>query len=99
MKQFVPYLVAFLALVIGGLGALMAVGFLVAGSPNSSPAQLRVLKGFMLAFTVLGLGCGITSIVLMIKHHPWWAAIVGVTPAVVFVVAFIAEYVRESMQP
>lgn len=58
----------------------MLFTLLIAGSPNSSDAQIRVIKWLMLATLVGGLACFGLGVLLIIKAHPVWAGGVGVLP-------------------
>lgn len=74
---------AILAMVGTALATLMAVVFCLAGGANSTPAQIRTLKLWMLGLTLLG-GAGITvGIFLLRAGQPGWAAGVSIAPALI----------------
>lgn len=89
MSQVLPTLVAVAALMISIVVAFMAEGLMIAGAPNSTPATIRTIKITMLSIAIVTLLASVVSIVLMAKHHPWIAAIVGGAPAVLLVLLLI----------
>ena len=89
MSQVLHTLVAVAALMASLFGALMALGFLLAGAANSSPTAIRNLKIAMLSIALVTLTCSVVSVVLMTRHHPWSATLVAGAPAVMLVVGFI----------
>lgn len=63
----------------------MLFTLIIAGSANSSDAQIRLIKWMMLATVVGGLACVVLSILLVIKSHPAWAGVIGVSPLALLV--------------
>ena len=73
-------ILAILCIVAGAVGSLMLFVLLIAGSPNSTDAQIRLIKWLMLATVVGGLACSGLGVLLIVKSHPMWASMVGVFP-------------------
>jgi hypothetical protein len=98
LSQVWPTLVAVLALLVGLFIAFAAEGFMMAGSANSSPAQLQTIKTWMWSIALGTLACAVVSIVLMAKHHPWIAAGVGFAPAVILIGTLFVILIIGSFQ-
>ena len=82
MKSMLMVL-AIVAMFCTALATLTALVFCLAGGANSTPAQIRALKLWMLGLTLLG-GAGITAGILLLRAgQPGWAAGVSVAPAVI----------------
>ena len=78
---------AILAMICTALATLTALVFCMAGGANSTPAQIRALKLWMLGLSLLG-GAGITAGILLLRAgQPGWA--VGVSFAPTFIMATI----------
>jgi len=73
-----------------GVGAtLTMIVLLLAGSPNSTPAQMTQIKMLMLGMAVCGLVCVVGAIWAMVAGRHGLAAGVGIGPMVVAIVMFI----------
>lgn len=83
--QTVSLILAALATVVGACGSLMLFVLLLAGSPNSSPEQIRLIKWLMLLCAVAGLLCFGGGIFLTARAHPALASLVGALPMIVLV--------------
>ena len=77
------------ASIIGGISTLSMLVLLMAGLANSKPAQLQQGKWMMLGLLILQLVVLVGAIVLMVKHKPWPAAIVGISPLMVVIVLIV----------
>ena len=93
MSQVLPTLVAVAALMLGIVVAFMAEGLMMAGGANATPTTIRNIKIIMLTIALVTLATSVASIILMTRHHPWIAAIVGGTPAVLIVLFLIVALV------
>jgi hypothetical protein len=74
-------ILAGVCILLGLLGSLMLITLLLAGSPNSTPAQLHTIKLLMLAVAIGGVLCVAGSVTLIVWHRPLWASAVGIAPA------------------
>ena len=79
-------LAAVAALVVGLMSTLSTLVLLMAGLANSKPAQIQQGKWMMWILVLLQIVVLAAAILLMIKHRPWPAAIVGITPLFVVIV-------------
>lgn len=88
-------LVSLLTLGSGAL-CLMFLTLLLAGSPNSSPAQLARIKGWMLAATAVGaIGIG-GAVWATVAGKPGLGSCFGAAPGVLCLAAFIYLYKTEG---
>lgn len=90
--QVLSTLCAVAAVLVSMMLAMFAVAFIMAALANSSQATVDKAKYLMLSIAVATVLCVTGSIVLMVKHQPWWAAGVGIAPAVTIVVLFILAF-------
>jgi peptidoglycan/LPS O-acetylase OafA/YrhL len=98
-SNVLPGVFAVVALIVSVVVALTGEVLMIAGSPNSTPAQLRTIQLIMWAIALGTLACVVVSIVLMTKSYPWAAVFVGGTPAVALICLFIVTLIVESMRP
>lgn len=78
---------AVVAMLCTAVATVVAVVFCLAGGANATPAQIRVLKYWMLGLTLLGV-TGITVGVFLLRAgQPGWAAGASLLP--IAVMAFI----------
>lgn len=78
---------AILGMVCTAFATLMALVFCMAGGANSTPAQIRAIKLWMLGLTLLG-AAGVTAGIFLLRAgQPGWAAGVSFAPA--FIMATI----------
>lgn len=83
MNYILPIL-PILAMIGTGLSTLTAVVFCLGMGANAKPPEIRALKVWMLALTLLG-GAGVTlGVILLRADQPTWAAIASITPTVIF---------------
>ena len=80
MKLLLPIL----AMACTVLATLMALVFCMAGGANSTPAQIRALKLWMIVISLLGVAGVTISIILIRAGQPGWAAIVAIAPTIIF---------------
>lgn len=83
-----------LAILCTVLSTLTALTFCMGMGANSTPAQIRALKLWMAAISLLGIGGVVASIVLLRADQPGWAALAGVAPTVVFGTIFLIALLR-----
>jgi len=81
--------VSIFASIVGAFSTLSMIVLLAAGLANSKPAQLQQGKWMMLGLLILQLVVLAGAIVLMVKHKPWAAAAVGISPLAVVIVLFV----------
>ncbi|MEK7781916.1 MAG: hypothetical protein AAB370_10500 [Verrucomicrobiota bacterium] len=79
MKLLLPIF----AMVCTVLATLTALVFCMAGGANSTPAQIRALKLWMLGLTLLGVAGITVGIFLLRAGQPGWAAGVSFAPVVI----------------
>jgi len=73
-----------------GMGAtLLMLVLLLAGSPNSTPAQLSQIKWLMLSVAVVGLIGTVAAIWSMCVHRHGLGAAIGFAPALFVVILFV----------
>ncbi len=82
------------AIAAGAVGTLMLLTLGLAGGANSTPAQIRMLKRFMLATALGGAGCFAGGIWILYKGFPGYAGLVGALPLIVVVVGMIWLTIR-----
>lgn len=88
-SAMIPYIAAILASVTSVLGSLCMLVLLMAGLANAKPAQLTQGKWMMwgiVAVQVLSLAI---TVWLMLRHKPWPASIVGMSPLVCVITLLI----------
>ncbi len=73
-----------LAMACTVLATLMALVFCMAGGANSTPAQIRALKLWMVFISLLGMAGVTVSIILIRAGHPGWASLAAFAPTVIF---------------
>ena len=77
---------ALVAMVGTALATLTAVVFCLSMGANSTPAEIRALKFWMLGLPLLGLA-GITAGIFLLRaSQPGWAAGVSLAPAVIMAI-------------
>lgn len=92
MKSLLPA-AAIVAMIVTVLVTLMAVVFCAAGGANSTPAQIRALKLWMLGLSLFG-AAGVTAgILLMRAGQHGWAAGAAILPSVVMFLILIVALV------
>jgi uncharacterized membrane protein YfhO len=77
------------ASIIGGISTLSMLVLLMAGLANAKPAQVQQGKWMMWSLVLLQVVVLAVGIVLMVKHKPWPAAIVGISPLMVVIVLIV----------
>ena len=82
MKLLLPIL----AMIGTALATLTALVFCMAGGANSTPAQIRALKLWMIVISLLGVAGVTISIILIRAGQPGWAAVAAFAPAVIFAI-------------
>jgi hypothetical protein len=80
MKLLLPIL----AIVCTVLATLTALVFCLAGGANSTPAQIRALKLWMVAISLLGVAGVVIGIILIRAGQPGWASLAAFAPTVIF---------------
>ncbi|HYD02151.1 MAG TPA: hypothetical protein VEB22_13070 [Phycisphaerales bacterium] len=84
-------------LTLGGAAlCVMLLSLLLAGSPNSSPAQLARIKGWMLATVLVGLLGATGAVWAMAIGRPGLGAYAGAAPAAFCIAAFVYLYTAAS---
>lgn len=78
-------IVAIMALVIGVLGTLSLLTLLMAGGANSTDAQIRAIKMWMLVTAIGGLLTFVGGVWLTAIGKHWIGAGVGILPMVVLI--------------
>jgi hypothetical protein len=92
--KHLPLAATIVAMVCTALVTLTAVVFCAAGGANSTPAQIRTLKLWMLGLTLLGLA-GIGAGVLLLRvGQPGWAAGVSFVPVVIMGLILVVALVK-----
>ena len=76
---------AVLSTLVGAGATLCWMGLIVAGMPNSTPAQETALWRFFWGVALSGLLCLGIAIALLVARHPAAAAAVGAVPVVALV--------------
>lgn len=82
MKLLLPIF----AMICTALATLTALVFCMAGGANSTPAQIRALKLWMIVISLLGVAGVTISIILIRAGQPGWAAVAAFAPAVIFAI-------------
>lgn len=82
MKLILPIL----AMICTVLATLTALVFCMAGGANSTPAQIRALKLWMVGISLLGVAGVTISIILTRAGQPGWAAVAAFAPTVIFAI-------------
>ncbi|MBX3380764.1 MAG: hypothetical protein KF805_11785 [Phycisphaeraceae bacterium] len=77
------------ASLVGVFSTLCMIVLLAAGLANAKPAQLQQGKWMMWGLFLLQLVVLVGAIVLMVKHKPWPAAAVGISPLAVVIVLVV----------
>jgi hypothetical protein len=80
---------AILSILVGAGMTLCWMVFIVAGMPNSSPAQEAALWRFFWGVMAGGIVCAIAAVVLLVFKRPGLAAGVGAVPVGAFVAWFV----------
>ncbi len=80
MKLLLPIF----AMICTALATLTALVFCMAGGANSTPAQIRALKLWMIVISLLGVAGVTISIILIRAGQPGWAAVVAIAPTIIF---------------
>lgn len=80
MKLLLPIL----AMICTALATLTALVFCMAGGANSTPAQIRALKMWMVVITLLGTAGEVAGFFLIRAGQPGWAAVAAIAPTVIF---------------
>lgn len=80
MKLILPIL----AMVCTVLATLTALVFCMAGGANSTPAQIRALKLWMVFISLLGVAGVVAGIILIRAGQPGWASLVAFAPTIIF---------------
>lgn len=83
------------ASLVGVFSTLCMIVLLAAGLANAKPAQIQQGKWMMWGLLILQLVVLVGAIVLMVKHKPWPAAAVGISPLVVVIVLIVILVVTE----
>lgn len=89
-------ILASLAVAAGAIGTLTLLTLEMAGGANSSEAQIRQLKMWMLVTGVGGLVSLAGGIWLIVKGMPGWGGLLGALPMIVLVVGIIWVSIRSE---
>jgi hypothetical protein len=90
------WILAVLSTAAGAIASLLMAGLLLAGSPNSSPAQWSFIKWSMLWIGVVGLIGLAGAIWAMVESRPGLAAIIGAVPTAFTITLFTVLIVLEK---
>ncbi|MGC3956687.1 MAG: hypothetical protein QM813_01600 [Verrucomicrobiota bacterium] len=82
MKMILPSL----AMICTVLATLTALVFCMAMGANSTPAQIRALKLWMAALSLLGVAGVVVGVILMRTGQPGWAAVAAFAPTMIFAI-------------
>jgi len=80
MKMILPNL----AMICTALATLTALTFCLAMGANSTPAQIRALKLWMAALSLLGVVGIVVGVILIRAGQPGWSTIAAIAPTVIF---------------
>ena len=94
--KYLTITLASLAIAVGVLGTLMVLVFAMASGANSTPEQIRLIKLVMLTSGIVGVGCVVGGIVLIVKGFPGWASLVGALPMIFVFVMMVWLTVRSG---
>jgi hypothetical protein len=87
--------IAVIATVGGVLASLVMTVMLIAGAPNSSPAQMAEINASMSAVGIVGLACVVGAILAGVKGRLGLAAKIGIAPLPLNILFFIVLLVLE----
>lgn len=82
MKMILPGF----AMICTVLATLTALVFCMAMGANASPAQIRALKFWMAALSLLGVVGVVVGIILMRADKPGWASFAAFAPTPIFAI-------------
>ena len=85
---------AIIAMLVTAVFTLTAVVFCMGMGANSSPAEIRVLKLWMLGLSLLGVAGVVIGIVLLRSGQSGWAAGAAIAPTVVIMVIFLIALMK-----
>jgi hypothetical protein len=80
---------AYVSSAAGVFGALMFLGLMLAGMPNSKPEQLRMMTRVTIAGGAVSLMCLVASIWLITVGYTGWGALIGALPLIGFIIFII----------
>jgi hypothetical protein len=86
---------AVLSILVGGASTLCWMVLIVAGMPNSSPAQEAMLWRFFWAVATGGLLCATAAVALIVARRTGWATTAGAFPLAAFVVFLVVALAVE----
>jgi predicted neutral ceramidase superfamily lipid hydrolase len=87
-----PYFFAILSTLAGSFLSLMMLVLLMAGGANSTPSQISQIKAWLIAVSLVALGCLVASVWTMVVKRPWIAAGIGGFPILLVIVSFAAMW-------
>jgi uncharacterized membrane protein YozB (DUF420 family) len=90
MKLLLPIL----AMVCTVLATLTAIVFCLAGGANSTTAQIRALKIWMVVISLLGTAGVAAGICLIRAGQPGWASLAAFAPTVIFAIILIIALLK-----
>ena len=90
MKLLLPIL----AMVCTVLATLTALVFCMAGGANSTPAQIRTLKLWMVVISLLGVADVVVGIILIRASQPGWASLAAFAPTVIFAIILLIALIK-----
>ena len=90
MKLILPIL----AMVCTVLATLTALVFCMAGGANSTPAQIRALKIWMVVISLLGVAGVAVGIILIRAGQPGWASLAAIAPTVIFAIILLVALLK-----
>jgi hypothetical protein len=85
-----------IAILAGAFATICWMGLIVAGMPNSSPAQLVKLWRFFWIVCAGGMACAAGAIVLLIYGRPGISASVALAPLAAFIVFMVVALAMPS---
>lgn len=82
MKMILPSF----AMICTVIATVTALTFCLAMGANSTPAQLRALKIWMAALSLLGVAGVVVGVILIRAGQPDWAAVAAFAPTLIFAI-------------
>lgn len=73
---------ACVSIVAGCAATCMLIVLVLAGTPNSTPAQLRFLKIVVWSFAALGLICPVVAGIVLFQARPMIATLIAAVPVI-----------------
>lgn len=92
-------ILAILLQFVGALTTLTTLVFLLAGSPNSTPKQLRAIKWMLRGSALVGLTSLVGGVTAMVNQQNKAACLFGLLPIVACIGLFVWLFLRGAPVP